>query len=108
MALLSAMIAYLQNWSNLLYKMTFRCSVRTQKTTQWLPLMNSLMLFMRERTCSLINMTYNSFSIKGLKQLGLFSLFAIVLLATSCKRPDNELGESLLPGTDDMSTLQSD
>ncbi|MFZ4785825.1 MAG: DUF4270 domain-containing protein [Flavobacteriales bacterium] len=53
-------------------------------------------------------MTYNSFSIKGLKQLGLFSLFAIVLLATSCKRPENELGESLLPGTDDMSTLQSD
>lgn len=40
--------------------------------------------------------------------MGLFSLFAIVLLATSCKRPDNELGESLLPGTDDMSTLQSD
>lgn len=40
--------------------------------------------------------------------MGLFSLFAIVLLATSCKRPDNELGESLLPGTDGLSTLQSD
>lgn len=63
---------------------------------------------MRERPCSLINMIKKIYLINSLKQLGLFSFLGLLLFATSCKRPENDLGSELLPNEDGLTALQTD
>lgn len=46
--------------------------------------------------------------INSLKQLGLFSFLGLVLFASSCKRPENDLGSELLPNEDGLTALQTD
>lgn len=46
--------------------------------------------------------------LNSLKQLGLFSFLGLVLFATSCKRPENDLGSELLPNEDGLTALQTD
>ncbi len=49
-----------------------------------------------------------SFFNNSLKQLGLFSFLSAALLFGSCTRPENDLGEDLIPEGDLLSTNQSD
>lgn len=53
-------------------------------------------------------MTKKIYLINSLKQLGLFSFLGLVLFATSCKRPENDLGSDLLPNEDGLTALQTD
>jgi hypothetical protein len=46
--------------------------------------------------------------LNSLKQLGLFSFLGLLLFATSCKRPENDLGSELLPNEDGLTALQTD
>ena len=70
--------------------------------------MNSLTLCMRESPCSLINMIKKIYLLNSLKRLGLFSFLGLVLFATSCERPENDLGSELLPNEDGLTALQTD
>jgi len=63
---------------------------------------------MRERPCSLINMIKKIYLLNSLKQLRLFSFLGLVLFATSCERPENDLGSELLPNEDGLTALQTD
>lgn len=46
--------------------------------------------------------------LNSLKRLGLFSFLGLVLFATSCERPENDLGSDLLPNEDGLTALQTD
>jgi len=46
--------------------------------------------------------------LNSLKRLGLFSFLGLVLFATSCERPENDLGSELLPNEDGLTALQTD
>ena len=63
---------------------------------------------MRESPCSLINMIKKIYLLNSLKRLGLFSFLGLALFATSCERPENDLGSELLPNEDGLTALQTD
>lgn len=46
--------------------------------------------------------------LNSLKRLGLFSFLGLALFATSCERPENDLGSELLPNEDGLTALQTD
>ncbi len=46
--------------------------------------------------------------LNSLKRLGLFSFLGLALFATSCERPENDLGSDLLPNEDGLTALQTD
>lgn len=71
--------------------------------------MNFMILFIWESPCSLINLNMKKILKKNsLSHLGLFSFCAALVLITSCKRPENEIGLDLQPEDDLLSTYYTD